>query len=99
LPSLRRKTTSRAEEEERTGTRRGVGVAASLTATPGLEEAEERRPLLLRGSSSSGAEARDDEAGEAPLTGDLELHRPWMSFSKLRAATALCVAARLGVLS
>nr|XP_051221363.1 formin-like protein 14 [Lolium perenne] len=34
LPSLRRKTTSRAEEEERTGTRRGVGVATANLRAP-----------------------------------------------------------------
>jgi hypothetical protein len=43
LPSLRRKMTSRAEEEEKTGTRRGVGVAAAnLRARSGRTSSDPR---------------------------------------------------------
>jgi hypothetical protein len=57
LPSLRRKTTSRAEEEERTGTRRGVGVAtANLRARSGRTSSD---PRTRRGEAAGEEEAAD----------------------------------------
>jgi hypothetical protein len=53
------------------------------------------RPNSLAGPSSSGAEAGEDEAVEAPLTRDLESRRMWTSLSTRLAAAALRIAARL----
>jgi hypothetical protein len=65
LPSLRRKTTSRAEEEERTGTRRGVGVAtANLRARSGRTSSD---PRTRRGEAVGEEEAAD--SGEERRTG------------------------------
>jgi hypothetical protein len=60
---------------------------------------EGSKAYIVVGSSSPGAEAGEDEAGEASLTGDRKPHRLWMSFSRPRAATTLRAAARLRALS
>jgi hypothetical protein len=50
---------------------------------------EGSKAYIVVGSSSPGAEAGEDEAGEASLTGDRKPHRLWMSFSRPRAAARL----------